>query len=221
MRGRGESVSTLVEMPRRHLENPNPDSDFGPRSGAGGPSPFAGCPYLTNWIHLCRIPPALVPAERFPHVPPLEQEKAKMKIQEILDAKGTHVVNVSSGATAMDALQLLVAHEIGSVVVLDGKEIVGILTERHLLSLASRGPEQLRTHFVSDIMTENPLVGIPSNDVDYVMDIMTENRVRHLPVVDGGTLVGIISIGDVVNAVRQAAEAENHHLRCYLQGEVR
>ncbi|TVR66464.1 MAG: CBS domain-containing protein [Gemmatimonadales bacterium] len=144
-----------------------------------------------------------------------------MKIQQILDEKGAHVVNVSPGATAMDALQLLVAHKIGSVVVLDGTEIVGILTERHLLRLASRGPELLRTHCVSDIMTENPLVGIPSNDVDYVMDIMTQNRVRHLPVVDAGMLVGIISIGDVVNAVRQDTEAENHHLRRYLQGQVR
>ena len=144
-----------------------------------------------------------------------------MKIQQILETKGAHVVNVSPGATAMDALQLLVAHEIGSVVVMDETEIVGILTERHLLELASLGPELLRSRLVSEIMTQNPVVGLPSNEVDHVMNLMTQNRVRHLPVVDDGSLVGIISIGDVVNAIRQDTEAENNHLRSYLQGQFR
>jgi len=99
-----------------------------------------------------------------------------MKIQQILETKGAHVVNVSPGATAMDALQLLVAHEIGSVVVMDETEIVGILTERHLLELASLGPELLRSRLVSEIMTQNPVVGLPSNEVDHVMNLMTQNR---------------------------------------------
>ncbi len=144
-----------------------------------------------------------------------------MKIRQILDKKGRGVVTISPGATVMDALQLLVANGIGSLVVLQGEEVVGILTERDILRLASRDPGKLRSESVESQMTQDLMVSLPSHDVQYVMEIMTRNRVRHLPVMDEGTLAGIISIGDVVNAVRQEVEAENHRLRDYVQGVVR
>jgi CBS domain-containing protein len=144
-----------------------------------------------------------------------------MKIRQILDKKGRGVVTISPGATVMDALQLLVANGIGSLVVLQGEEVVGILTERDILRLASRDPAKLRSESVESQMTQDLMVSLPSHDVQYVMEIMTRNRVRHLPVMDEGALAGIISIGDVVNAVRQEVEAENHRLRDYVQGVVR
>lgn len=145
-----------------------------------------------------------------------------MKIRQILDEKGSEVMTISPGATVMDALQLLVAREIGSLVVVDeDEEVLGIITERDILGLASRDPAALRRDSVGSLMTDDLIVALSTDDVQFVMDTMTQARVRHLPVMDDDQLVGIISIGDVVNALRQEMERENSHLRDYVQGSVR
>jgi CBS domain-containing protein len=145
-----------------------------------------------------------------------------MKIRQILDEKGPEVVTVSPGASVMDALQLLVAREIGSLVVLDEEEeVLGIITERDILGLASRDPAAIRRDTVESLMTDDLIVALSTDDVQFVMDTMTRNRVRHLPVIDDEELVGIISIGDVVNAIRKEMERENNHLREYVRGAVR
>lgn len=70
-------------------------------------------------------------------------------------------------------------------------------------------------------MTRELVVGVSEDDIDYAMNIMTENRIRHLPVVDDGSLAGIVSIGDLVNACRRQAEVENRYLKDYIQGSLR
>ena len=113
------------------------------------------------------------------------------------------------------------AHRIGSLMVLHEGEIAGIVTERDVLRLTDEAPEVLGQTEVQAIMTRDPIVAEPNDDLHYLMAVMTRNRVRHLPVVRDGVLVGIISIGDVVNALRRDAETENRHLRDYVQGLVR
>jgi CBS domain-containing protein len=145
-----------------------------------------------------------------------------MKIRQILDEKGSKVLAISPGATVMDALQLLVAEDVGSLVVLDDQaQVRGIITERDILRLTSRDPAALRRDSVEATMTTELIVAHSSDEVQRVMQTMTRKRIRHIPVVDQGALVGIISIGDVVNALRQEKEEENHHLREYVQGSVR
>ncbi|MEX1259036.1 MAG: CBS domain-containing protein [Gemmatimonadota bacterium] len=144
-----------------------------------------------------------------------------MKIHEVLDRKGRNVVTVAPEATVAFAVRLLVHHGIGSVVVTRGERILGILTERDVLRLADRDPTVLALLPVSEVMTAELVVGAPDDDLSYVMEVMTNRRVRHLPVVDEGVLQGLISIGDVVNALRRTAEHENHFLRDYVQGVVR
>jgi CBS domain-containing protein len=144
-----------------------------------------------------------------------------MKVQDILDRKGRDVVTVAPGQTVAAALRLLVDHGIGSLVVLEGEEIVGIITERDVLRLTDRDPAALATTRIGEVMTQDLIWVVPEDGVDYVMDVMTRNRVRHLPVVGGGSLKGIVSIGDVVNAVRRDAEAENRYMRDYVRGMVR
>jgi CBS domain-containing protein len=144
-----------------------------------------------------------------------------MHMHEILGRKGHRVVTVGPGGTVADAVRLLVEHGIGSVVVTEGDEILGILTERDVLRLADRDPGELRTRRVEEVMTRDLIVAEPSDDVAYVMEVMTRNRIRHLPVLEEGQLRGLISIGDVVNALRNDVEAENRYLRDYVQGMVR
>lgn len=146
-----------------------------------------------------------------------------MQVREILARKGTDVVTVSSDDTVARAVEVLVKHDIGSVVVTDENQVLGILTERDILRLTADGPAAVPDTPVAEAMTpeEELLVGSPDDDIHYCMDVMTENRVRHLPVMEGAELRGIVSIGDVVNACRRDAEHENRYLKDYIRGEVR
>ena len=144
-----------------------------------------------------------------------------MKIQDILARKGREVHTVGPKQTVTQAVRLLVTHGIGSLMVVESGEIRGIITERDILRLVDRDPSALATMKVEEAMTRELVVAVPGDDVQHVMNVMTNNRVRHLPVVEGGSLYGIISIGDVVNAMRRDAESENQHLKQYVQGMVR
>ncbi len=144
-----------------------------------------------------------------------------MKIREILTVKGSDVVTAPPDIPVLDAMRVLVEHNIGSVVVVADDTVQGILTERDVLRLGAEEPERLSATPVREVMTTDLLVGTPDDDTHYCMDVMTENRIRHLPVMEDGRLQGIVSIGDVVNACRRDAEWENRHLKDYIRGELR
>lgn len=143
-----------------------------------------------------------------------------MKIGKLLERKGGDVVTVPPYLPLQDAMRLLVQHNIGSVVVSEDRVVQGILTERDILRLAAAGPSRMESLKAEEVMTRDVIVGLPEDNLDYVMEIMTRNRIRHLPVVDEGWMVGIVSIGDVVNALRTETEAENRHMRDYILGKV-
>ncbi|MCK5653005.1 MAG: CBS domain-containing protein [Gemmatimonadetes bacterium] len=142
-----------------------------------------------------------------------------MKIRAVLEEKGYEVVTVPPSFPLSDAMGLLVEHNIGSVVVAQDKEVKGILTERDILRLAADDAGKMASLKVEEVMTRDVVVGLLDDTVEYVMEIMTRNRIRHLPVVDDGWMQGILSIGDVVNAVRKRTEAENRYLRDYIRGD--
>jgi CBS domain-containing protein len=143
-----------------------------------------------------------------------------MKIGEILRTKGHAVVTIAETHTALEAVGVLVRHDIGALVVTEGGRPVGIFTERDVLRLTARSPEALHTVVVGSVMTKQPVTATPDDELRAMMDVMTERKIRHLPVMDGGRLVGIVSIGDLLNACRHVAEEENSHLRQYIQGVV-
>ncbi len=144
-----------------------------------------------------------------------------MNIRDLLASKGEDVVTVTPELTVLGAMRTLVERNIGSVVVVAGEKVQGILTERDVLRLGASDPDRLETSLVGDAMVTDLVVAVPDDDLPYVMEIMTRNRVRHLPVIDDDRLVGILSIGDVVNALRTTAEVENRNLRDYIHGVVR
>ena len=141
-----------------------------------------------------------------------------MTIDEILRKKGRDVVTVTGEQSVLEAVHVLVERNIGGLVVVDGPAPVGILTERDVLRLTAKSPGRLDAIPVNEVMTREVITARPDDDLRSMMDVMTENRIRHLPVLQGGELVGIVSIGDLVNACRVSAEAENAHLRHYIQG---
>ena len=141
-----------------------------------------------------------------------------MKIEEILRHKGRHVVTIPESRSVLDAVQVLVDHHIGAVVVTRNEHPVGIFTERDILRLTAKRPGSLETTQVGDAMTQDVITASPEDQLLQIMDVMTENKVRHLPIMDGDSLVGIVSIGDLLNACRIEAENENSQLRQYIQG---
>jgi CBS domain-containing protein len=141
-----------------------------------------------------------------------------MLVRDILQAKSQTVHTCNPDDSLADVVDLLVGHNIGSLVVLDADDrMVGIITERDILraSAVTRGPlEFVRVH---ERMTRSPIVATPDEEVSSTMGVMTESRIRHLPVVEEGRLVGIISIGDIVKAQHAELWRENHYLKSYIQ----
>jgi CBS domain-containing protein len=144
-----------------------------------------------------------------------------MKIHEVLDRKGLTVHTIGRNEPMSQAIRLLVNHGVGSLVVVENDDVVGIITERDVLRLADRILQGLGAVPVGEAMTRDPIMVTPDEDVGRVMEVMTRNRIRHLPVQKEGELCGLISIGDVVNELRRDAESENEHLKDYVQGLVR
>lgn len=131
-----------------------------------------------------------------------------MNIAHVLARKGTRVVTARPEQSIREALALLAQHNIGALVVVDDADKpVGILSERDIVREAAR-TERLFALAVHDLMTPEVITGAPEDDLMSVGNTMTEKRIRHLPVVDKGKLVGIVSIGDVVKAQRDQYRGE-------------
>ena len=140
-----------------------------------------------------------------------------MLVSDILAHKGKLVHTCGPDDTLADVADLLVGHNIGSLVVMQDEEMIGIVTERDILraSAATRGP--LEFVRVRDRMTRCPIVASPGDAVADIMCVMTERRIRHVPVVEHGKMIGIISIGDTVKAQHDELCRENHYLKSYIQ----
>ena len=140
-----------------------------------------------------------------------------MLLKEIIHTKGGDVYGVGPEATLEQVVEELVARNCGSLVVRDGQRLLGIITERDILRVTAAKVGALATLAVTDFMTFDLVTATPESHINEVMDMMTHNRIRHLPILDNGQLVGIVSIGDMVKAHRRELSVENHHLMSYIQ----
>ena len=140
-----------------------------------------------------------------------------MRINDVLKAKAGHdVITIEPGATVRDLLALLSEHNIGAVVVSgDGNSVDGIVSERDVVRKLN-GNDAILDAAVQEIMTAVVHTCEPGADVDELMAQMTEHRIRHVPVVNGGDLVGVISIGDVVKSRINQLEFERDQLDSYV-----
>jgi CBS domain-containing protein len=138
-----------------------------------------------------------------------------MKIQTILATKGTHVFTVRADQTIKEAIAALVQHNVGALVVVDeAGKAVGIMSERDVVRAAAR--DEPFTQPVSAVMTKKVIVASPQDELASVMQTMTEKRFRHLPVIERGNLIGIVSIGDMVKAQLDQYQGEIETLETQL-----
>jgi CBS domain-containing protein len=143
-----------------------------------------------------------------------------MKVKDILREKGSAVRTIGPDRFISDAIQELIRHKIGALLVVDeAGTILGILTERDILRVCETQSLRLGQIPVRQEMTKDLLIGLPDDDVNYVMNIMTQKRIRHVPIVSEGRLVGLVSIGDVTKARLDQAEFEARHLYDYITGK--
>jgi CBS domain-containing protein len=139
-----------------------------------------------------------------------------MLIADVLRNKGTAVATVSPDRTVSDLLAGLAERNIGAMVVVGPDGLVGIVSERDVVrTLYERGAEVL-TVPVSEIMTSVVATCGPHDSVDSLSALMTEKRVRHVPVLEGGRLAGIVSIGDVVKTRMEELTREQEQLQAYI-----
>ncbi|MGH8435136.1 MAG: CBS domain-containing protein [Pseudomonas sp.] len=141
-------------------------------------------------------------------------------VAEILKSKPhSDIYSVSSTASVLDAITLMAEKGIGALVVLDGEQLVGIVSERdYARKVALLERSSLNTS-VSEIMTAEVITVDPRQSNQLCMQLMTDKRLRHLPVLDGGKLIGLLSIGDLVKDIIAEQQTLIHQLEQYIRGE--
>jgi CBS domain-containing protein len=137
---------------------------------------------------------------------------------DIIQYKGGSVWAVSPTDTVLHALGVMAEHEIGAVLVLDGERIAGILTERDYARKVVLAGRSSKESPVGDVMTAAVICVAPDRTIDECLALMTDKRVRHLPVVDHKTLIGMVSIGDLVRATIAEQEHVIEQLQLYIAG---
>jgi len=136
-----------------------------------------------------------------------------MSIESILRRKGTEVTTITPGASTKSAVDWLRAKNIGALVVTRGNTVLGLISEREIVHAFSRYGETAASMPVKEIMQYGLTTVSPDESVNRVMNLMTRHRVRHMPVLRGGNLAGIVSIGDVVKYRLEELELETNVLR--------
>jgi len=136
-----------------------------------------------------------------------------MGIQAILDRKGSGVITISCSATLKDAAEQMVKNGIAALIVTSGDEIAGITSEREIVLAIARHGEAALAKPVMEALSPGIFRIAPQDSLKHAMNLMTRHRVRHLPVVDDGKLVGIVSIGDIIKRRVDDLEMESNVLR--------
>jgi len=140
-----------------------------------------------------------------------------MNVDQILSRKGRDVVSIEVDRSLAEAARLLSERRIGAVVVLDGKKpVAGILSERDIVKAVAAQGAQALDEPVSRFMTGQVITCTGGSSINELMELMTQQKFRHVPVVEGGRLAGIISIGDVVKQRVEEVEAETQAIKEYI-----
>jgi CBS domain-containing protein len=143
---------------------------------------------------------------------------ANATVSEILNAKGRQTWTVSPENTVLEAIQMMAEKNVGALLVLEGGKLVGIISERdYTRKVILRGKASKDTP-VKEILSGTVIHVSPSDSVEECMRLMTSHRVRHLPVLEGDKVTGVVSIGDLVNWIISAQTSTIHQLQTYISG---
>jgi CBS domain-containing protein len=139
-------------------------------------------------------------------------------VRKLLDRKGSKIWSIQPDATVFDAVAKMAEKDVGSLVVMDGDKVVGIITERHYARNVALKGKTSPALPVRDIMERHVIIARPEQPIEQCMALMTEKRVRHLPVFEGEKLIGIVSIGDLVKSIIDHQKFTIDQLEHYIRG---
>ncbi|MBS3916842.1 MAG: CBS domain-containing protein [Sulfuritalea sp.] len=140
-----------------------------------------------------------------------------MQVSEILAVKGQALYTIGPNKTLADAVAIMTEQDVGSLVIFDAGRMVGMLTFREVLKAAHASGAGWGTAPLSSVMVRDPMSAGPDMEVDELRRFMVEQHMRYLPVMDGGTLLGVISFHDVARAVLEEQSFENKMLKAYIR----
>ena len=138
------------------------------------------------------------------------------QVKHLLESKGSTIFCIAPEVPVLEAIKRMAEHRVGALLVMRGERLVGVVSERdYARKVILQGRSSSQTA-VSDIMSSEPVTVGPDTDVFDCMRLCTDSRIRHLPVVQGNAVVGVISIGDLVKAVIDAQAEQIEHLQRYI-----
>ena len=139
-------------------------------------------------------------------------------VKHLLDNKDGTIISIAEDASVLEAITLMADHAVGSLLVMDGQVLKGIVTERDYARKVIVKGRSSNTTQVGEIMTSKVVTATVEQTVTDCMTVMTERKIRHLPVVDDGQVIGMISIGDLVQAIIAQQQEDIQHLEQYISG---
>jgi CBS domain-containing protein len=139
-------------------------------------------------------------------------------VRSVLDQKGGSVFHVAPETPVYEALKVMAQHDIGALLVISGAQLVGVFSERDYARKVILHGKSSRDTPVGEIMSSPPIVAYPDHTVGDCLHLMTDSHIRHLPVVDRGAVIGVLSIGDLVNWTIHRQQEEISHLSHYIEG---
>ncbi len=137
-------------------------------------------------------------------------------VRHILDTKGKEIWHITPEDSVLDAIKLMAEKKIGALLVMEGDNLSGIVSERDYARKVILKGKSSKDTPVKEIMTAEVIITNPRETVDKCMSLMTEKRMRHLPVIDDGKLVGLVSIGDLVKAIIADQQFQIEQLESYI-----
>ncbi len=140
------------------------------------------------------------------------------KVCNILQSKSNHIISITPETIVYEALEIMVKNNVSALLVMDNQSLLGIFTERDYARKVVLRGKTSKTTLIGEIMTEDPITITPDNSVEECMRVMTNRFIRHLPVVENGTVVGIVSIGDLVKFIIEEQKFIIENLEHYITG---
>ena len=140
-----------------------------------------------------------------------------MIVRDIVKMKGSTIFSIAPGGAVGEALSVMVKNDIGSLVVLEGSKLAGMLTFREILKALEARKGDIAGLKVADVMTANPVCGNPEDSLESLREMMNKDHIRYLPVKEGDKLIGVISFHDVANAVIKETTFHNRLLKSYIK----
>lgn len=137
-------------------------------------------------------------------------------VRQVLEAKSAEVIAIGPDAPVIDAIRVMAERRIGSLLVMEGPKMVGIVSERDYARKVVLQGRSSKDTPVRDIMTSEVQTVAPGDSTDLCMELVTNSRIRHLPVMEDGAVIGVLSIGDLVKAVIEMQKQDIDHLKQYI-----